>query len=291
MDFLPTFQLIQTDSNDFIFADVVKLPDKAAEMRPFVHFHPQVELVWFRRVSGSLTLRNGSFPLADGQAVFLPSMEVHSFMTGIDQRDWILLLFEPQLLEPLIYQFAFPAMLRPVILTPQPKVAARLDFLCDWLASIAKLPDRAVEARQVLHLVLVLIATSMGEATDLLHEAGPPSGPVQTILGLIHADPREAPSLTQAAAASNLSESYFSRLFKLRVGMGYAAYVQMHRLNVAARLLVTGTEQISQISYVVGFATAAHFSTVFAERFGLSPRSYRQRAIDDTGIEQKNESE
>lgn len=54
--------------------------------------------------------------------------------------------------------------------------------------------------------------------------------------------------------------------------------MQMHRLNVAAQLLVSGTLQVSQIAYAVGFASAAHFSTVVSQRFGLTPRACRLRA-------------
>lgn len=95
---------------------------------------------------------------------------------------------------------------------------------------------------------------------------------------MIHNEPRAAPTLAQAAQALNLTESYFSRLFKTRIGMGYAAYVQMHRLNVAAQLLLSGPAQVSQIAYAVGFGSAAHFSTVFSQRFGLTPRECRLRA-------------
>ena len=72
---------------------------------------------------------------------------------------------------------------------------------------------------------------------------------------------------------------------------GNAAYVQMHRLNVAARHLLTDAAPVSQIAYRVGFASAAHFSTAFAERFGLSPRAFRLRATGQSDPPQNGESD
>lgn len=289
MDVSPTFELINTRANAFIFSDVVKRKAGAAELRPFVHFHPQIELVWFRKVSGSVRLGNDILPLSDGQAVLLPSMQVHAFETGRDERDWVLLQIEPFLLEPILRQPLFRDLNAPAILRPLPEAAGRIDHLCDWLASIAGMPERAVEAQRVLELILVLLAGVANAGDAVLPAATRPPDQLQQVLAMIHADPRTAPTLAQAAQKLNLTDSYFSRLFKARIGMGYAAYVQMHRLNVAAQLLMSGPMQVSQIAYAVGFGSAAHFSTVFSQRFGVTPRACRLRA----GIagQQENESE
>jgi AraC-like DNA-binding protein len=278
MDISPTFELIKTHPNAFIFADVVKQAAGDAALRSFVHFHPQIELVWFRKVAGSVRLGGDSFPLSDGQAVLLPSMQVHAFATGQGARDWVLLQVEPFLLEQVLRQPHFRDLTGPKILRPLPEVAGRIDLLCDWLAGIAALPDRAAEAQRVLELLLVLLAGAAKDGTAVPSAPVPPPDQLQRVLAMIHAEPRMAPTLSQAAQELNLTESYFSRLFKTRVGMGYAAYVQMHRLNVAARLLLAGSAQVSQIAYQVGFASAAHFSTVFSQRFGLTPRECRLRA-------------
>jgi AraC-like DNA-binding protein len=278
MDSSPTFELIKTNPSAFIFSDVVRLDAGAEELRPSVHFHPQVELVWFRKVSGSLRLGNDSIPLSDGHAVLLPSMQVHSFATGRGNRDWVLVQIEPFLLEAILRQPQFRDLTGPAILRPLPDVAGRIDLLCDWLAGITALPDRAVEAQRILELILVLLAGAARAGDAVLPGATRPPDQFQHVLAMIHAEPRSAPTLAQAARTLNLTESYFSRLFKARVGMGYAAYVQMHRLNVAAQLLLSGTSPVSQIAYAVGFASAGHFSTAFSRRFGLTPRASRLRA-------------
>jgi AraC-like DNA-binding protein len=289
MDVSPTFELINTRANTFIFSDVVRLEAGAAELRPLAHFHPQIELVWFRKVTGSVRLGNDSIPLSDGQAVLLPSMQVHAFETGRGARDWVLLQVEPFLLEPILRQPQFRDLNTPAILRPLPEVAARIDLLCDWLAGITGQADRAIEAQRILELILVLLAGVAKAGNAILPSPTRPPDQLQQVLAMIHADPRTAPALAQAARMLNLTDSYFSRLFKARVDMGYAAYLQMHRLNVAAQLLVSGPLQVSQIAYAVGFASAAHFSTVFSQRFGLTPSACRLRALATR--QQETESE
>lgn len=291
MDISPTFELIRTNPNAFIFADVVKLGAGDVALRSLVHFQPQIELVWFRTETGTVRLGDDSFPLSGGQAVLLPSMQVHAFVTGDGPRDWVLLQVAPFLLEPILRQPQFRDLTGPRILRSRPETAGRIDLLCDWLAGIAALPDRAAEAQQVLELVLVLLAGSAKDGSAVTPATITPPDPLQRVLAMIHADPHTAPTLAQAARALNLSESYFLRLFKARVGMGFAAYVQMHRLNVAAWLLLAGSALVSQVAYQVGFASAAHFSTVFSQRFGLNPRESRLRAGVGMTPPQENEGE
>lgn len=289
MEISATFEPIKTHANAFIFSDVVRRKAGDAELRPVVHFHPQIELVWFRKVSGSVRLGNDTLPLSDGQAVLLSSMQVHAFDTGRGEREWVLLQIEPFLVDPLLRQPQFRDLQGPALLRPLPEVAGRIDLLCNWLAGITALSDRAIEAQRVLELILVLLAGVARTGDAVLPRATRSPEPLQQVLAAIHADPRSAPTLAEAARRLNLTESTFSRLFKSRVGLGYAAYVQMHRLNVAVQLLLSGTVQVSQVAYAVGFASPAHFSTVFSQRFGLTPRACRLRA--GLGGLQENASE
>jgi AraC-like DNA-binding protein len=291
MDVSPSFELIRSQGNAFLFAELVHLPRGATERVTPVHFHPQAELVWFRKVAGSVLLDGVTYPLRDRQAVVLPPMQVHAFRTGTDARDWVLLQFEPVLDELVRLPIKTIGSTLPLILSPDAATAARLDFLCDWLCAISRQPDRSLEAQHLLSLILVTLAATPSDAVTPGETLPSLSGPLQEILRRIHADPQTAPPLSQAARATRVTDAHFSRQFKARVGMGYAAYVQMHRLNVAARYLLSDPSPVSQIAYRVGFASAAHFSTAFAERFGLSPSSFRLRAAARPSPLQETESD
>ena len=76
----------------------------------------------------------------------------------------------------------------------------------------------------------------------------------------------------------SLSPAYFSRRFKHVFGMNFSDYARAYRLHLAARRIVSGGAPISEVAYSLGFSSASHFSARFHERFGMSPRAYRQGA-------------
>lgn len=291
MDVSLSCEAIQMAPGVLFYADVVDEEGGAAEIAPFVHFHPQVELVWFRSVTGHVQIDGGTFPLHGGQAVFLPSMHVHAFVTGNGERQWVLLQFEPFMVESILRQPVCRVLADPCIARPPPATAARIDMLCDWLVSISGNPAHGTEAQRVLELILILVAESARREEQPVSLQKGSHNRLQPAITMVHADPRRAPGLTEAAQACNLTGSYFSRLFKAQMGMGYAAYVQMHRMNLAARRLLASDEPVAQIAYAVGFSSPAHFSTTFVERFGVPPRDYRRIASRQRRLVQKTESE
>ncbi|PLL12633.1 hypothetical protein C0V75_11975 [Tabrizicola sp. TH137] len=291
MDVSATCELIRTAPGAFLLADHVRCPAGNPAFRPVPHFHPQAELVWFRKVTGEIRLDGQTHPLADGQAVYLPPMQVHAFATGTGARDWVLIQFDPALIEGRLHQPPFRSLARPALLSPAPDIAARIDLLCTWLAGIAGSADRMAEAQRLLDLILILLADGATKAAPLLPDRAAPPDRLRDVLAAIHAAPGTAPSLAQAAAIARLSPATFSRRFKATIGLGYAAYLQMHRLNLAARHLLTDPGHVAQVAYGLGFSSAAHFSTLFTRRFGTTPRDWRRRAGLPPGPAQKNENE
>jgi AraC-like DNA-binding protein len=290
MDVSLSCEAIRMEPGVSFFADAVEERDGARAIRPFVHFHPQVELVWFRHVSGHVQIDGASFPITGGQAVLLPAMQVHAFMTGEAYRHWVLIQFESLVVETVLRQPLCRVLNQPCIATPDRETAARIDMLCDWLVQIRRTPAHGAEAQRVLELILLLVAASAeGQEQPIPDRKGSQSR-LHPAIAMVHADPRRAPGLVEAARACNLTGGYFSRIFKEKMGMGYANYVQMHRLNLSARRLLASDEPIAQIAYAVGFASPAHFSTSFVERFGVSPRIYRKVASPQRWREQKIES-
>jgi AraC-like DNA-binding protein len=76
------------------------------------------------------------------------------------------------------------------------------------------------------------------------------------------------------AAAVHVSSSQLTRLFR-DGGETLMRYVWSHRLALAAELLQQSGMtrlQIREIAYRCGFSSPAHFSRVFKERYGVSPK-------------------
>ena len=81
--------------------------------------------------------------------------------------------------------------------------------------------------------------------------------------------------LEDIAAASNLSPSRLSSVFRSQTGSSVMAYRNELRLVQAAQLLLHSNLRIAEIGARVGYAEQAFFSRIFRKHLGMSPREYR----------------
>ena len=89
-------------------------------------------------------------------------------------------------------------------------------------------------------------------------------------------DPDFSPA--RAAQAEGISERYLHKLFE-GTSDSFAQTLRDSRLLRSRQDLANPAEahqSVAEIGYRCGFTDAAHFSRVFRERFGLSPRAFRQ---------------
>lgn len=82
-------------------------------------------------------------------------------------------------------------------------------------------------------------------------------------------------SLQEAAKKSQISETYFRKLFKEEIGISPKKYVISQRIAYAAYLIKTGYFTLQEISEQCGYEDYKHFSTEFKKIEGISPSQYR----------------
>ena len=71
-----------------------------------------------------------------------------------------------------------------------------------------------------------------------------------------------------------VSRTQLHRKLKEITGVPTSEFLRNIRLNEAARLIRESKINITQVSYMVGFANNSHFSTAFKKYFGMSPTEY-----------------
>lgn len=86
-------------------------------------------------------------------------------------------------------------------------------------------------------------------------------------------------SLNEIAKREFLSEAYLSRLFKEETGINFSEYVDSIRLQHAVDELRTSKLPILTIALNNGFSTAKRFSTLFKEKYEMTPNQYRKQAV------------
>lgn len=77
---------------------------------------------------------------------------------------------------------------------------------------------------------------------------------------------------------TNSNSKHLNMAFKMCAGVTVYEYLREERMK-EARLLLQQTQQAVQaVALEVGFADSANFATAFKDRFGLTPREFRQQS-------------
>lgn len=98
---------------------------------------------------------------------------------------------------------------------------------------------------------------------------------LKLVLDLIESDLSEDLSLKVLASAAGLSEYHFLRLFKQSTGLTPHQYVISQRIERAKELLQKTQMTVTEIAYLLGFSTPAHFTHHFRRKTGITPREMR----------------
>lgn len=81
--------------------------------------------------------------------------------------------------------------------------------------------------------------------------------------------------LETLADLANMSQSAFSRFFKLHTGRTLSDYIIDIRLGNATRMLIDTTESIAEISFCCGYNNLSNFNRIFKRKKGCSPSEFR----------------
>src|SRR5436190_1278980 len=77
------------------------------------------------------------------------------------------------------------------------------------------------------------------------------------------------------AALMKLGSQRFTERFRLTTGIPPWKYVQARRVSRAKKLLANRRVSLAEIALAVGFCSQSHFTNVFRQATGLTPREYR----------------
>lgn len=98
---------------------------------------------------------------------------------------------------------------------------------------------------------------------------------VGSALGLLHAAPEHAWTVTELASRAGVSRAALGRRFTELLGQPPIAYLTQHRLQLAADLLLESGATLPAIARRVGYGSPFALSAAFKREFGRSPQDYR----------------
>lgn len=83
-------------------------------------------------------------------------------------------------------------------------------------------------------------------------------------------------SLNEVAAEFRLTPSYFSSLFKKKIGVNYRDFIKNLRLEKAAFQLLTTNMNIMDITQFCGFSNTKQFYKAFYDKYAITPAKFRK---------------
>ena len=83
-------------------------------------------------------------------------------------------------------------------------------------------------------------------------------------------------SLSDIAAAANISERECLRCFQNNLNTTPFTYLLRYRCRAAAERLKNSEDSITDIAYICGFSGSSYFGKIFRQEMGCSPSAYRR---------------
>lgn len=225
---------------------------------------------------GKLTYEGESYPLQQGDIVFVDCWKPYSHSTGEKEKKlWTLQwchFYGPNAAA--IYRKYQERGGRPVI---HPQDFSSYTELLGKIHQLAASPDyiRDMRINEKLSTLLTLLMSESWHPERKL-ETGTQRWNVQQVKAYMDAHYREKISLETMAEKFFVNKSYLARLFKRQYGVTLNTYLQQVRITQAKKMLRFTDMQVEEIGLECGIGDLAYFSRIFKKIEGVSPREYRK---------------
>ncbi len=170
---------------------------------------------------------------------------------------------------------AIPLIFLTAAALPEERVRGLVEGAVDYITK----PFNFDEVR--LRVCIHLNAAQANNHPANAHEVAGPSGSVDAAVFLaaqrrLLDDLAATPELASLARSVGTNTRQLNDAFRKYAGVTVFDYLREARMKEARQLLCETSLEVQTIANDLGYGSAANFSTAFRERFGLSPRQYRQ---------------
>lgn len=114
------------------------------------------------------------------------------------------------------------------------------------------------------------------------NDALPPA--IRQAISLFDAHIEDPLRIPDVAAAVEMSERHFERLFKRETGQSPLRYYRLLRLSKARQRVLYSNDKLSEIATSVGYARSAPMARHYTETFGVSPQAERRLSAGLRGL-------
>lgn len=252
--------------------------NRTTHERPYkmrqAHYHDKHELYYLEKGSTKYFVDDEIFMLRSGDMLFVPSGSFHkTHGEGCDGAVRLLFVFDEEFAGGDAADFIEELKNNKLVRFPADKLYKMQEIF-------AKIEKETKEKRQdymrmqKLYLMQMLILISRYRLKSAKEDYGENHRIIQDAVHYISANCGEALRLETLAEKYAMSPGYFSKQFKLYVGIGLSEYINIARVSAAEKLLATSCKSITEVAMECGFNDSNYFAAVFKKIKGITPKKY-----------------
>ena len=266
------------------------IPETYTELA--LHWHEEMEITLIREGLSDYRVNPAAFRAAAGDLILVPPFCLHS-ACEIQGETMISdsLVFHLDLLGAKEQDMSASRYIRPLssgqlLVTPviHPQDAGYRElkevFLSAMDCFLEKRPYYELWIKEYLLRLLILlfengyIYENEADRTEQENQRH-----LKEVLQFIGEHYREHIRISQLAALSGYSESYFMNCFKEFVGMTCVRYINQYRIQMAAKDLEMTDLPVMEVALNNGFENVSYFNLQFRKQFGMTPRAFRMKVM------------
>lgn len=257
------------------------------------HYHPEVELVYFKNGSGTQFIGDRITQFNTGDVVLVGSNLPHYWQ--FDERYFAKEAGESADVSVIHFNENFwgdAFLLLPEtqeINNALKKSKRGIQITGENLKEIGHLIEQIIYAdgaRKIILLMEVLMAIGNSAENNMLASMGfqhnfleAEKDRINAIYNYSIANFKKKISLEEIAAVANISPNSFCKFFKSRSRKTYSRFINEIRVGNACKLLINNQQNVKEICYDSGFYNFASFHKYFKDITGKSPLTYQKTYI------------
>ena len=231
------------------------------------HIHTQLELIYLAEGSSIAHADNGGFLLEAGGLFLAFPNQIHYYQDQSPIRAYMM-IFSPYLFAD--FEKIFEKQVPVNAVLPAEKLPKDMKEQMEKILAIYRsdLPLKKVIIKGYLMAILAAILPEMP-----LTEVTANQDTVKSLLTFCIENYTEPLTLDTVSEQLHLSKYYICHIFKERMGMGFAEFLNGLRIANACRVMEQGSS-ITEAAYASGFSSIRTFNRVFSKSMGMSPSTY-----------------